>query len=263
MPTQAPAHSDLCKRIIPCLDVANGRTVKGVRFANLRDIGDPAVLAAEYERQGADELMFLDITATKDNRSTMTQVVTRVAEQLSIPFSVGGGVSSLEDARRLLECGADKVTVNSAAVRNPKLIAEIAERYGSQSCVLSIDARRQKDSGEFEVLIAGGSIATGRDALSWARAGVRLGAGEILLTSWDKDGTLSGFDVEMVSLFSRALPVPVVASGGARGPQCFIDVFQSAGADAALAATIFHDGVWTISALKQQVQQAGVNVRPC
>lgn len=275
----AERASDLCKRIIPCLDVAAGRTVKGVQFTSLRDVGDPVELAAEYERQGADELMFLDITASTENRRTMVDVVRRVANQLSIPFSVGGGVSSIDDAARLLESGADKVTVNTAAVRNPKLIADIASRYGSQCCVLAIDAKRVTWQGvsptaatspitiattdAWTVLIEGGRRDTGLYALGWAHESIDLGAGEILLTSWDKDGTLSGFDLDLVRAFATSLPVPVIASGGAAGPQCFIDVFRRAEADAALAASIFHSGAWTVSALKEEIQQAGVKVRIC
>ncbi|MEB3287016.1 MAG: imidazole glycerol phosphate synthase subunit HisF [Vampirovibrionales bacterium] len=271
----------LCRRIIPCLDVADGRTVKGVQFTGLRDVGDPVELACRYQEQGADELMFLDITATHENRGTLVSMVEKVAERLMIPFSVGGGVRVLEDARRLLEAGADKVSINSAAVARPELIREIAEAYGSQCCVLAIDAKRKEimadakrkeittdakrkpnvDKPEWDVLTRGGRNATGMDALEWAKQAVALGAGEILLTSWDKDGTRSGFDLELTKAFATGLPVPVIASGGAKGPDSFVDVFQKAYADAALAASIFHDGEWTVDALKKELSTHGVTVR--
>jgi cyclase len=269
---QAPSIDDtgltnpqkgFCHRIIPCLDVADGRTVKGVQFTNLRDVGDPVELAVRYQEQGADELMFLDISATVEGRETMRAVVRRVAERLMIPFSVGGGIQTLEQVHRLLEAGADKISINTAAVVRPELIAEIATDCGSQCCVLAIDARRQgQNSGEsWEVLTHGGRRGTGQDALQWARRAVALGAGEILLTSWDQDGTRSGFDIELTRAFAEALPVPVIASGGAAGPESFIEVFTQGKADAALAASIFHDGQWTVEALKVAVANAGVLVR--
>jgi cyclase len=251
-------------RIIPCLDVADGRTVKGVRFTNLRDVGDPVELAARYQAQGADELMFLDISASVEGRRTMLNVVRRVAEQLSIPFSVGGGIRELADVTRLLEAGADKVSVNTAAVQRPVLMQEIAGVYGSQCCVLAIDARRKTASPSqlaWAVLTHGGREDSGLDALDWARQAIALGAGEILLTSWDQDGTRAGFDLELTRCFSQALSVPVIASGGANGPESFIDVFTQGAADAALAASIFHDGHWTVEQLKQEIAKAGVSIR--
>jgi cyclase len=259
----------LCKRIIPCLDVDNGVTVKGVKFGNLRAIGDPVQLAIMYEEQGADELTFLDISASRDERATLVKLVENVAKNLSIPFTVGGGVTSLDDVKRLLSSGADKVSVNTAAVHRPVLVEEIAVACGSQCCVLAIDARRVKTNGRsedeprWEVLVKGGSVSTGRDAFEWARESVDRGAGEILLTSWDKDGTLEGFDLELVRYFSERLSVPVIASGGARDPASFIDVFTEGKADAALAASIFHDGTWTIGAIKSELDKAGVTVRIC
>jgi imidazole glycerol-phosphate synthase subunit HisF len=250
-------RTKLCKRIIPCLDVAGGRTVKGVNFQNLRDVGDPVSLAEEYERQGADEITFLDISATVEQRETLFDVVEKVANVLSIPFTVGGGIRTVEDALKLLAKGADKVTVNSAAVRNPALVSGIAERCGSQCCVLAIDVRQG------EVVVNGGRDKTGIDALQWARECVERGAGEILLTSWDRDGSLSGFDLDLVRRFATQLPVPVIASGGARDPQSFVDVFLQAEADAALAASIFHDGTYSISQVKSALQIAGVPVRAC
>lgn len=257
----------LCKRIIPCLDVSGGRTVKGTKFQNLRDCGDPIALAIEYQAQGADELMFLDITATKEERSTVFDLVREVAENLSIPFTVGGGISQLEDVQRLLECGADKVSMNSAAVKRPELIGEVATACGSQCCVVAIDAKARTNgdssNGRWEVVVRGGSIPTGVDALAWAKESYERGAGEILLTSFDADGTRQGFDLEMVEAFASSLPIPVIASGGARDPQSFVDVFSIAQADAALAAGIFHDKVFTISDVKSKLNQAGVQVRIC
>ncbi|MFN8549870.1 MAG: imidazole glycerol phosphate synthase subunit HisF [Candidatus Obscuribacterales bacterium] len=317
--------SGLCKRIIPCLDVANGRTVKGVKFQNLRDIGDPVELGYEYQKQGADELMFLDITASKEDRSTVFDLVREVAHRLSIPFTVGGGISSIQDVRKLLELGADKVSINTSAVNRPELIEEIATACGSQCCVVAIDARKRSegsnrsnqsnstnssngmhgsnrlnvlnglnrstsstgsagsiglhctdgpdrsggsdgsdgsDGSVWEVLTRGGSVSTGMDALEWGKECVRRGAGEIMLTSWDADGTQQGFDIEMVKAFSM-LPIPVIASGGARDPQSFVDVFTEGCADAALAASIFHDCIYTISQVKKQLNQEGIPVRIC
>lgn len=257
--------SNLCRRIIPCLDVAAGRTVKGINFMNLRDMGDPVELAARYEADGADELMFLDISASHEERKTVFDLVERVAHKLSIPFTVGGGIGELSDVKRLLSCGADKVSVNTAAVKRPQLVTEIAFACGSQCCVVAIDARKRAnaDSTEtiWDVLIQGGRQNTGLDALAWAKKCVENGAGEILLTSWDRDGTELGFDIEMVRAFSDALPVPVIASGGAQGPESFIEVFQKGHADAALAATIFHDGRWTANKLKEQIKNVQIPVR--
>ena len=251
----------LTKRIIPCLDVKDGRVVKGVKFQGLRDVGDPVALACQYEAQGADELVFLDITASHEDRKTTLTMVEAVARQLSIPFAVGGGVNTLADAQRLLAAGADKVSVNTAAVNNPSLITNIATAFGSQCCILAVDAQ-SIGPNHWQVLTHGGRTATGQNALDWAIQAVNLGAGEILLTSWDADGTRAGFDLPLTKAFATALPVPVIASGGASGPQSFIDVFGPEGmADAALAASIFHDGEWTVSALKKVLADAGLNMR--
>ncbi|MBX2861518.1 MAG: imidazole glycerol phosphate synthase subunit HisF [Vampirovibrio sp.] len=243
----------LSKRIIPCLDVANGRTVKGVNFQNLRDVGDPVELAKAYQDQGADELIFLDISASSEGRETMITWVEQVARELMIPFTVGGGVSTLEHAKRLLDAGADKVSMNTAAVNRPELLTEVAEAYGSQCCVLAVDAKRKQDGEGWEVLIHGGKTYTGKDAVAWGKEAVKLGAGEILLTSWDRDGTHAGFDLPLTRAFSQALLVPVIASGGANGPQSFVEVFTDGLADAALAASIFHDGQWTVDKLKHAI----------
>lgn len=254
-----------CKRIIPCLDVdTNGRTVKGVQFQGLRDMGAPVEMAAAYEAQGADELLFLDISASHEGRKTLGELVSRVAQVLSIPFTVGGGISTLAHVTDLLARGADKVSINSSAVANPQLIADIASHCGSQCCVLAIDARRGPDRHgrpSWDVLVKGGRVSTGMDALDWARQAVALGAGEILLTSWDKDGTRDGFDLPLTRQLATALPVPVIASGGAAGPQSFIDVFSEGAADAALAASIFHEGQWTVDGLKRELLPAGIAVR--
>ena len=241
----------LCRRIIPCLDVSNGRTVKGIKFQNIRDIGDPVELGSAYEKQGADELMFLDISASVEGRATMLDVVERVAQALSIPFSVGGGVSTLDHVLTLLRSGADKVSINTAAVKRPELVTEVAQRCGSQCCVVAIDARKKGDS--WEVLTHGGRQTTGIDALEWGTQVAEAGAGEIMLTSWDQDGTRSGFDLPLTRALSRRLSIPIIASGGASGPESFVDVFQEGEADAALAASIFHDGEWTVSALKKAI----------
>jgi imidazole glycerol-phosphate synthase subunit HisF len=274
MTTNTPSLNPLCKRIIPCLDVADGRTVKGVQFQGLRDVGDPVELAERYQDQGADELVFLDISASHQGRATMVKVVEQVAARLMIPFTVGGGIRTLDDALRLLSAGADKVSVNTAAVVRPQLIAEIATTCGAQCCVLAIDAKRFTTLPEalaldgqphWEVLTHGGRQATGQDALDWAKQAVALGAGEILLTSWDMDGTRKGFDLPLTRCFSTTLPVPVIASGGADGPDTFVDVFNQGCADAALAASIFHDGHWTVGQLKQaiasQLSPYGIRIR--
>ncbi|MBA3994145.1 MAG: imidazole glycerol phosphate synthase subunit HisF [Cyanobacteria bacterium DS2.3.42] len=251
----------LTKRIIPCLDVRDGRTVKGVNFTNLRDMGCPVELGLMYESQGADELMFLDITASVEGRAAMLEFVERVADTLSIPFTVGGGVSSRENVTDLLNAGADKVSMNTAAVNRPELINEVSTQFGSQCCVVAIDARK-KDTGDgWEVLIKGGRETTGLDALAWAEECAKRGAGEILLTSWNRDGMQNGFDLEMVKAFSESLPIPVIASGGAANPESFVEVFQKAGADAALAASIFHDKLYSIADVKEAVKSAGISVR--
>ena len=252
----------LTKRIIACLDVDDGRVVKGVQFVNLRDAGDPADCAAAHARDGADEIVLLDITATSDKRNTMLDVVSRTARCLFIPFTVGGGIRELADAEAVFEAGADKIAINSAAVKDATLIGRIAARFGSQAVVVAIDARRVK--GGFEVFVAGGRTPTGRDAILWAREAAACGAGEIMLTSMDRDGTQAGFDCELTQLVADAVSIPVIASGGAGSARDFIDVFQSGRADAALAASIFHFGLENIGQLKRELQAANVPVRwPC
>jgi cyclase len=251
----------LCKRIIPCLDVDGGRTVKGVRFQSLRDVGDPVEQALAYQEQGADEIVFLDISASVEGRETMLEVVERVAAGLSVPFTVGGGVASLDHVQALLARGADKVSVNTAAVLRPALLEEIASTCGSQCCVLALDARRKRDGDGWEVLVHGGRTPTGLDALDWGAEAVERGAGEILLTSWDRDGTREGFDLPLTAAFAQRFPVPVIASGGGDGPETFVEVFRDGHADAALAASIFHDGRWTVVDLKRELRKAGIEVR--
>lgn len=251
-------------RVIPCLDVDAGRVVKGVNFENLRDAGDPVELAARYDREGADELTFLDVTASSGNRETMFDVVRRTAEQVFIPLTVGGGVRAVEDVDRLLRAGADKVAVNTAAIARPELISEIADRFGSQVLVLSVDARRLRgdastESG-FEVTTHGGRRGTGIDAVAWARRGAELGAGEILLNSMDADGTLAGFDLEMLGQVRAVVSVPLIASGGASVPSDFAAAAH-AGADAVLAASVFHFGKLSIGEVKDEMRRAGVTVR--
>jgi len=252
----------LTKRIIACLDVDDGRVVKGVQFVNLRDAGDPAECALAHSRDGADEIVLLDITATSDKRHTMLDVVSRTARGLFIPFTVGGGIRELADADAVFDAGADKIAINSAAVKDPGLIGKIAARFGSQAVVVAIDARRVK--GHFEVFVAGGRTPTGREALPWAREAAANGAGEILLTSMDRDGTQAGFDCELTQTIADAVSIPVIASGGAGSAQDFIEVFQKGRADAALAASIFHFGLENIGELKRELQSANVPVRwPC
>ena len=250
----------LAKRIIPCLDVKDGRVVKGVHFVNLRDAGDPVEQARLYDRMGADELVFLDISATPEGRATTVEMVRRVAEQVFLPFTVGGGVRTLEDMRRLLLAGADKISVNSAAVRNPRLLADAARRFGSQCVVLALDARRVAPS-RWEVVISGGREPTGLDAVEWARRAVSLGAGEILLTSMDADGTRAGYDLELTRAVASAVPVPVIASGGAGNKEHFFQVLTQGKADAALAASLFHDRDLTIAEVKEYLAAKGVPVR--
>jgi cyclase len=251
----------LTKRIIPCLDIDNGRVVKGVNFVNLRDAGDPVEQARLYNASGADELVFLDISATHMGHDTVVEVAARVADEVFMPLTVGGGVRSIEDMRRLLLAGADKVSLNSAAVRSPDLLRLGAERFGAQCIILAIDARRIGEQ-RWEVYINGGRIPTGIDALEWAVRGVELGAGEILLTSMDTDGTLSGYNLELTRCIAEAVPVPVIASGGAGALQDFADVFTQGKADAALAASLFHDGQLSIPDLKDYLSARGVPVRP-
>ena len=266
------------KRIIPCLDCKDGRVVKGIRFLNLRDAGDPGELAEAYNRAGADELVMLDISASREGRATLMDTVHRVARKLFIPLTVGGGVRALEDARRLLGAGSDKVAINTAAVETPELITELAQRFGSQAVVVAIDARRvalgahggatdaalkggATTGPRWEVVTYGGSRPTGLDALEWAKRVAELGAGEILLTSMDADGTQAGFDCELTATISNAVKVPVIASGGAGGPEHFAEVFLRGAADAALAASIFHFETHTIRSLKEYLQERGVPVR--
>ncbi len=251
----------LAKRIVPCLDIKAGRVVKGVRFVELVDAGDPVELARIYEARGADELVFLDITATIEGRRAMRDVVRAVAAELTIPFAVGGGVATVEDVRELLRAGCDKVSLNSAAVRNPPVLAAAAAEFGSQCVVLAIDARRRPDGG-YEVLVDGGRTPAGRDAIAWARQAEDLGAGEILLTSIDRDGTKSGFDLELTRAVRDAVSVPVIASGGAGAVRDFADVFELAGADAALAASLFHFAELDIGTLKAELAQRGIPIRP-
>jgi cyclase len=251
----------LAKRIIPCLDVKDGRVVKGRRFVDLRDAGDPVGLAARYDREGADELVFLDITASAERRRTVVDLAARVAENLTIPFCVGGGIDSVLDAAAILRAGADKVAVNSAAVRRPALLGEIAARAGAQAAVLAIDARRRGD-GSYEVVIEGGRTPTGLDAVEWARRGVEHGAGEILLTSMDRDGTRDGFELELTALVADAVRVPVIASGGAGEAAHFAELFARTGAEAGLAASIFHSGEIAVGVLKEDLAARGVTVRP-
>jgi cyclase len=248
----------LTKRIIPCLDVADGRVVKGVRFQGLRDAGDPAERAALYEAQGADEIVILDVAATPEGRGHQHETVRRVRAVLSIPLTIGGGVRTAEDAAALLEAGADKVSVNTAAVDRPELLAEISQRFGAQCCVLAIDARQNGET--FEVLVKGGREDTGRDALAWAEQAQALGVGEILLTSWDRDGTRSGYDLALTGAVAARLHVPVIASGGANSAEHIREAFE-AGADAVLAASIFHDGDTTVGDVKTYLADKDVVVR--
>lgn len=250
----------LARRIIPCLDTDGARVVKGVRFEALRDAGDPVALATRYDREGADEVVLLDIAAARDRRPTFVETIRRAAQELAIPLTAGGGIRSLGDARAVVEAGADKVTVNTAAVRDPSLITALADAFGSQAVVLAIDARRTPAGSE--VCVRGGSEPCRLDAVAWAREGVARGAGEILLTSIDRDGTQSGFDCELVASVADAVPVPVIASGGARTPDDFLRAFEHGRADAALAASVFHDGVLGIGALKNFLAARGVAIRP-
>jgi cyclase len=252
----------LTKRIIACLDMDGGRVVKGVRFNNLRDAGDPAQSATAQARDGADEIVLLDITATSENRRTLLDAVRSTARSLFVPFTVGGGIRQLEDAAAVFEAGADKIAINSAAVRDPALIGKIARRFGSQAVVVAIDARKVDRS--FEVFVAGGRVPTGRDAVQWAREAAACGAGEILLTSMDRDGTQSGFDCVLVRAVAEAISIPVIASGGAGSARDFIEVFRDGRADAALAASVFHFGIENIAPLKRELHHASIPVRwPC
>lgn len=250
----------LAKRIIPCLDVNNGRVVKGTNFIHLRDAGDPVECAMEYDRQGADELVFLDITASCDNRNTVCDMVRKTAEKVFVPFTVGGGIRTPDDMRLMLTCGADKVAVNTAAILDPDLIRQCAERFGSQCVVLAVDARR-KAGGGWEVFTHGGRTPAGLDALDWIRQAVSLGAGEILLTSMDADGTKNGYDCELTRAVAEAVSVPVIASGGAGILEHLLEVLKEGKADAVLAASIFHFGTYTIREAKEYLKENGIPVR--
>jgi len=249
----------LARRIIPCLDVDGARVVKGVNFVGLRDAGDPAELAARYNAEGADELVVLDIAASRDRRPTFLETIRRVAEQLAIPLTAGGGIRTLEDARTVVQAGADKVTVNTAAVERLALISELSREFGAQAVVLAIDAKREGE--HWDVRVRGGRDSAHLDALEWAQRGVDAGAGEILLTSMDKDGTQSGFDISLTAEISSRVSVPVIASGGAKSPEHFAEIFDRGKADAALAASIFHDSVQSIRELKEFLKSRNVEVR--
>lgn len=252
----------LAHRIIPCLDTDGARVVKGVNFVGLRDAGDPVALAARYNAEGADELVVLDIAASRDRRPTFLETIRRVAAELAIPLTAGGGIRSLEDARTVVRAGADKVTVNTAAVDRPALLWELSSEFGAQAVVLAVDAKRVGD--RWEVMVRGGRDAAGLDAIAWAKQGVSLGAGEILLTSVDRDGTQQGYDIPLTSAIARAVSVPVIASGGAKLPEHFAEVFRDGAADAALAASIFHDSVQPIRELKSFLAAKSIEVRfPC
>jgi len=249
-------------RVIPCLDVHAGRVVKGVNFVGLRDAGDPVALAARYNAEGADEIVVLDIAASRDRRPTFLETIRRVAAELAIPLTSGGGIRSLDDARSVIRAGADKVTVNTAAVERPELISDLSREFGAQAVVLAIDAKRAGD--HWDVMVRGGRDSANRDALVWAQQGVEFGAGEILLTSVDRDGTQLGFDTPLTAAISRAVTVPVIASGGAKLPEHFAEIFAEGAADAALAASIFHDSVQSIRELKLYLSARNIEVRlPC
>ncbi len=252
--------STYTKRIIPCLDVKDGRVVKGTNFVGLRDAGDPVELAAKYDEEGADELVFLDITASSDKRNTMVQVASDCASQVFIPFTVGGGIRTTEDMRALLKAGADKISLNTAAIKRPELISEGAEKFGRQCIVLAVDARRNGENS-WEVYINGGRTPTGLDCLEWVRKAVELGAGEILLTSMDADGTQAGYDIPLTRAVSEAVQVPVIASGGAGELSHFYDVLTEGKADAVLAASVFHYGQFSIRQVKEYLKSRGVEVR--
>jgi cyclase len=251
----------LAKRIIPCLDVKDGRVVKGVNFVNLRDAGDPVELAAIYDQEGADELVFLDISASFEGRATMVEVVRQTAGEITIPFTVGGGIASVDDMKRLLRAGADKIGVNTAAVTNPQLVSDGARRFGSQCIVVAVDAKYNEQWGEWEVFTHGGRKATGIKALAWTKRMEELGAGEILLTSMDADGTKDGFDLKLTKAVSETISIPVIASGGAGRIDHFYDVFTEGKADAGLAATIFHYKELTIHEVKDHLKAKGVEIR--
>ena len=252
----------LARRIIPCLDTDGARVVKGVNFVGLRDAGDPVELAARYNAEGADELVMLDIAASRDRRPTFLETIRRVAAELAIPLTAGGGIRTLEDGRAVVRAGADKMTVNTAAVERPELISELSQEFGAQAVVLAIDAKRSDD--HWDVMVRGGRESASLDAIEWAKKGVQFGAGEILLTSIDRDGTQVGFDIALTAAISKSVSVPVIASGGAKLPEHFVNIFKEGAADAALAASIFHDGAQSIRRLKEFLNAHGVEVRlPC
>jgi cyclase len=260
LPGSPSGAGGLCKRIIPCLDIKDGRTVKGINFEGIRDAGDPVELAILYSQQGADELFFLDITATVEKRKTLVELVKKIAANINIPFAVGGGISSVEDVTLLLQNGADKISINTAAFKNPELLIELSSAFGSQCIVLAIDTKKEAD-GEWYVYLNGGRTKTQTKTLDWARQAVDAGAGEILLTSMNNDGTKNGFALDITATLSNSLPVPVIASGGAGTPLHFKDVFEIANADAALAASIFHYKEIEIPALKKYLQQQQIAIR--
>ena len=251
----------LTKRIIPCLDVKDGKVVKGINFVGLKEVGNPVTLAKEYYEQGADELVFLDITATHEQRDTMVQVVQEVASEIYMPFTVGGGLRSIEDIKRMLRAGADKVSLNSAAVKDPNLIAQGAQIFGNQCIVLAVDAKKRDDGSGWNVVIHGGRIDTGMDLLEWVQKGVELGAGEILLTSMDTDGVKQGYDLEMLEAVRQVVNVPIIASGGCGSLDHFAQVFEKDCADAALAASLFHYGELRVQDVKMYLKQKGIPVR--
>jgi cyclase len=251
----------LLKRVIPCLDVDKGRVVKGTNFVNIRDAGDPVELAIRYQDEGADEIVFLDITASHEKRETIVQLARRTADDVFIPFTIGGGVRSVEDAQAVLDAGADKVSVNSAAVQRPELIGELAEVFGAQCVVLAVDARAREDAHGWEVYVNGGRMPTGLDAVDWIRRGVELGAGEILLTSMDRDGTEHGYELALTRAAADAVDVPVIASGGAGNLDHLVDAVEDGGADAVLCASIFHYGQYTVREAKERMRAAGIPVR--
>jgi cyclase len=251
----------LLKRVIPCLDVDKGRVVKGTNFVNIRDAGDPVELAIRYQDEGADEIVFLDITASHEKRETIVQLARRTADDVFIPFTIGGGVRSVEDAQAVLDAGADKVSVNSAAVQGPELIGELAEVFGAQCVVLAVDARAREDAHGWEVYVNGGRMPTGLDAVDWIRRGVELGAGEILLTSMDRDGTEHGYELALTRAAADAVDVPVIASGGAGNLDHLVAAVEDGGADAVLCASIFHYGQYTVREAKERMRAAGIPVR--
>lgn len=251
----------LTKRIIPCLDVDMGRVVKGVNFVNLKDVGDPVAIAEFYNKEGADELVFLDITATHEGRATMIDVVKRTAEKVFIPLTVGGGIKTLDDFKEILRAGADKISINSAAIRNPIFIKDASEKFGSQCVVVAIDGKKRENGSGWNVFINGGRIDTGLDAIKWSKKVEELGAGEILLTSMDADGTKQGYDVEFTDAVCKAVNIPVIASGGCGKLQHFVDVFKESGADAALAASLFHFRELTINEVKEYLSKDDIEVR--